>query len=63
MAKNGFPMVSIDGGIPTAGGFIREYTMYQWMRSGGRPISGNLHITLGFEDRSDIHDEIIVGYQ
>ena len=36
--------VSINGGTPIAGWFIRENPIYKWMMTGGTPISGNLHI-------------------
>jgi len=36
--------VSINGGTPIAGWFIRENPSIKWMRTGGTPIYGNPHV-------------------
>ena len=48
----GFPIATFDyrrvswnGGTPVAGWFRMEILRKKWMRTGGAPISGNLHIT------------------
>ena len=37
---------SINGGTPFMVGFFHGKTIYKWMRTGGAPILGNLHICL-----------------